>query len=134
MDFIVHPSQAAFVPHRAISDNIIINYEIMFYMKNKKGSKGVMAIKVDLAKAYDRIEWKVLYHILYLLGFNDKFIELIAECVSTPHFSLLLNGSPYGYFSPRRGIRQGDPISPALFTIFSDLCSEFCPKLKMKED
>lgn len=56
LDLIVHPLQAAFVPKRSILDNIIINQEIMFYLKNIKGSKGFMAIKVDLAKAYDRVE------------------------------------------------------------------------------
>lgn len=56
LKFIVHPSQATFVPHRSIAYNIIINHEIMFYMKNKKGRVGVMAIKVDMEKAYDRFE------------------------------------------------------------------------------
>lgn len=123
LELIVHPSQAAFVPKRSISDNIIINHELMFYLKNKKGPNGFMAIKIDLAKAYDRVEWHVLYHMMYLLGFNDRFIDLIAECISTPQFSFQLNGSPYGFFVPERGIRQGDPISPALFTIFLDVLS-----------
>lgn len=56
LEDIVHPSQAAFVPNRSINDNIIINHEVMFYLKNKRSSKGFMAIKVDLAKAYDRVE------------------------------------------------------------------------------
>lgn len=55
LELIIHPSQAAFVPHRSIGDNIIISHEVKFYMKNKKGSLGFMAIKVNLAKAYDRV-------------------------------------------------------------------------------
>lgn len=98
LDLIVHPSQAAFVPKRSIIDNIIINHEVMSYLKNRKGSIGYMAIKVDLAKAYGRVEWKVLYHMLYMLDFNDHFISLIVECISTPHLSLLINGAPHGFF------------------------------------
>lgn len=60
LEGIVHPSQAASIPNRAINDNIIINHEIMRFMHKKKGVNGFMAIKIDLAKAYDRVEWEVL--------------------------------------------------------------------------
>lgn len=74
-------------------------------MKNKKGRVGAMAIKVDWAKGYHRVEWKLLYHILFLPGFNDKFIELITKCVSTPPFSLLLHGSPFFNFSLKNVVK-----------------------------
>lgn len=123
LDQIIHPSQAAFIPNRAIGDNIIINYEVMHYLNRKKGKQGYMAIKIDLAKAYDRVEWGVLAIIFRQLGFQDRFIKLIHECISTFHFSILLNWSPFGYFTAERGIRQGDPMSLALFTMFSDVLS-----------
>lgn len=63
-----------------------------------------MAIKVDLAKAYDNVEWQVLSHLLLKLGFDHKFIALITSCISSPHFSILINGSPFGYFKAGRGI------------------------------
>lgn len=125
---IIHPSQAAFIPHRTIFDNIIINHEIMRYMHSKKGHTGYMAIKIDLAKAYDRVEWGVLNLIMASIGFNEKFIELIMECVTTARYSILLNGSPFGYFPAARGLRQGDPLSPTLFTIFSDILSRLLAK------
>lgn len=87
-----------------------------------------MAIKLDLAKAYDRVEWGVLIHIMSMFGFRPKFRDLVLECISTTKFSILLNGSPFGYFSPGRGLRQGDPMSPALFTIFFDLMSRMLAK------
>lgn len=90
-------------------------------MNTRKGKTCYMAIKHDLAKAYDRVEWRVLTKILTLLGFSDQFIELIEGCISTAQFSVLLNGSPVGYFKAERGLRQGDLLSPALFTIFSYL-------------
>lgn len=91
LDLLIHPSQAAFIPHRAINDNIIINHEVMRYMNAKKGATGYMAIKIDLAKAYDRVEWAVLRHLMSLMGFEEHFIKLVMECVSTARFSLLLN-------------------------------------------
>lgn len=90
-----------------------------------------MAIKIDLAKAYDCVEWTILETMLHLRGFSSKFINLIAKCVSTAKYSILLNRSPFGYFSAGRGFRQGDPMSLALFTIFSDLLSRMIAKAEM---
>lgn len=105
LENIVHSSQATFVPKCSIIDNIIIDHEVMFHLKNKKGILCYMEIKVDLAKACDRVEWFVLFHMLHLLRFNDHFIDIITECVATPQFS------PWG-FPPKRG--TGGPYIPSL--------------------
>lgn len=102
---LIHPAQSAFIPNRAIGDNTIINHEVMNYLHKKKGKGGYMAIKIDLAKAYDRVEWAVLRCILLKLGFSAKFTELIMECVSTTSFSVMLNGTPFGLFKGGRGLR-----------------------------
>lgn len=123
LDDLIHPSQAAFIPHRSILDNVIINHKIMCYLKSRKGKTGYMAVQVDMTKAYDMVEWDVLFRIMAAHGLEGKFIDLVQACVSTARFSVLVNGSPYGFFPSSRGIRQGDPLSPALFTFLADLLS-----------
>src|SRR5687768_15738789 len=86
----------------------------------KKGKVGACAIKLDMAKAYDRVEWNYLWGIMLKLGFRQEWVELIMRCVETVSLSVRVNGQVFGTFHPLRGIRQGDPISPYLFL----LCSE----------
>lgn len=93
----------------------------MHYINGKKGKSGYMAIKINLAKAYDRVEWGILNIIMRNMDFDDDFCNLIDNCISTTTFSILLNGAPTRYYKAGRGIRQGDPMSLALFTILSDL-------------
>lgn len=91
---------------------------------------GCMALKIDMAKAYDQVDWSFLKGILLLHGFSPHFVDLIFNCSSIPSYSVLLNGSPHGHFKASRGIRQGDPLSPALFTIFFNVFSRLLTKAK----
>ena len=90
------------------------------YLKRKKGKTGACAIKLDMAKAYDRVEWNYLQGMMLKLGFAESFVNLIMRCVTSVSFSVRVNGQLSSPFRPSRGIRQGDPISPYLFL----LCSE----------
>ncbi|CAL1395033.1 unnamed protein product [Linum trigynum] len=118
---IVSEGQNAFICERQIVENILLGHELMHYLKiNTQGKKGHMALKVDMKKANDRVEWLFLLDVLEKMGFNSTWCRWIRECLRSASFSVLMNGSPSGYFTPSRGLRQWDPLSTLLFV----LCTE----------
>jgi len=119
----ISPLQIAFVLNRLIQDNSILAHEMLHTLKSKRGRGGLMTVNIDMEKAFDKMEWNFLLAILHKLGFHPTWINWIRICISTTSFSVLLNGSPFSLFSPSRGLRQDDPLSPFLFIIGSEVIS-----------
>lgn len=94
MDCLITPFQNAFIQGRNISDNILIAHEIFDYLGKKKGRKNCFgALKIDMSKAYDRIDWNFLKAVLGAMNFNDRWVQWIMECVNSVHYTLLINGN-----------------------------------------
>jgi hypothetical protein len=126
---VISPQQSAFLPGRLITDNTLLAFETFHYLKhNRNKKKGYVGIKLDMAKAYDRLEWSFIENTLSTMGFPMKLVHTIMRCVSTVSFSTLVNGQPSYSFKPHRGIRQGDPLSPYLFILCADVFSGMITK------
>lgn len=115
MPKLIGPAQSSFIPGRLTNDNIVVVQEAIHSMKRKKGRKGWMLLKLDLEKAYDRIRWDFLEDTLRAAGFSENWVGRIIQCVIESSMSVLWNGEKTEAFKPKRGLRQGDLLSPYLF-------------------
>uniref|UniRef100_A0A2N9IH31 Reverse transcriptase domain-containing protein n=1 Tax=Fagus sylvatica TaxID=28930 RepID=A0A2N9IH31_FAGSY len=112
---VISPSQNAFIQGRQITDWVLVANECLD--SRLKGAHPGVICKLDVEKAYDHVNWKFLLYLLERCGFPLKWRRWISYCISTVRFSILINGSPEGFFGSSRGIRQGDSLSPLLFVL-----------------
>jgi hypothetical protein len=127
MNKIISIPQNAFVKGRQILDSVLIANETMDF-RLKTGEPGLLC-KLDMVKAYDHVSWDFLLYMLRRCGFGQKWCSWIEFCISSASFSVLINGSPAGFFNSSRGIRQGDPLSPFLFVIVMEAFSRMVKAL-----
>ncbi|GJU03986.1 RNA-directed DNA polymerase, eukaryota, reverse transcriptase zinc-binding domain protein [Tanacetum coccineum] len=117
---LVNLNQSAFIHGRNIQDNILLTQELLKNYNRKGGAKRC-ALKIDIAKAYDTVSWEFLRNALIKFGFHRRMVDWIYTCISSTTFSICVNGESNGYFKGGRGLRQGDPISPYLFTLVMEV-------------
>ena len=111
-------NQSAFILRKLIIDNIMIAHEVNHYLKRKRqGKHNFLALKMDMSKAYDLIEWQILKGMFLKLGFHQSWVDKLILCVSTIRYHVLPNGEEIYPIYPERGLRQGDLLSPYLFTL-----------------
>ena len=125
---IITENQSAFTKSCLISNNILIAFESLHSMQKHTGKEGFMAIKLDMSKVYDKVEWSYLQSVMEKMGFTKNWISLMMLCVKTVTYSILVNGEPKDIIIPSRGIRQGDSLSPFLFLLCTEGLNELLNK------
>lgn len=128
---IISNNQSGFIKGKAISKNILLTQEINDDIK-KPNRGGNVVIKLDMTKGYDRVSWTYLCMVLGKMGFCEIWIDLINRYISHNWCSIIVNADRQGFFKSGKGLRRGDPLSPSLFVLTSELLSQMLNDLSRR--
>lgn len=116
---VVSPSQTAFMPDRNIMEGVVILHETIHELHSKK-LDGVI-LKIDFEKAYDNVKWSFLQQTLRMKGFSPKWCKWVEKYSTGASVGIKVNDEIGYYFQTKKGLCQGDPLSPILFNIVADM-------------
>ncbi|XP_060200890.1 uncharacterized protein LOC132629180 [Lycium barbarum] len=125
---LISTNQSGFVKDRSITENIMLAQEVIHGIK-KPNLGGNVVIKLDMAKAYDRVSWSFTNLVLRKMGFKETIIDIIWRTMANNWYSVIVNGVRHRFFHSTRGLKQGDPLAPALFILGAEVLSRMLNKL-----
>ncbi|XP_010495645.1 PREDICTED: uncharacterized protein LOC104772766 [Camelina sativa] len=132
ISYAVQGNQVGFIQGRHLCENVLLATELVSdFHASETRTRG--CLQVDLAKAYDNLNWQFLVNVLIAIDLPPTFIDWLQQCFTSPSFSLAINGELVGFFPGKKGLRQGDPLSSLLFVLALDVLSKKLDKIAMNQ-
>lgn len=125
---IIGESQGAFVKDRQILDGVLIANELV-HMRRKEMKLGLL-FKIDIEKVYDFVDWSFVGYLFSKMGFGRLWCKWMKACTEDTSFSILVNGSSTQPIHANMGLRQGDPLSPFIFTLVGGSLNKLVEKAR----